>query len=284
MAWAKLHTDILGDVKMMRAARKGAKGLHLFPWLIAFAKEADDDGRLTVVGESADARDIADQIPGVTVREVQACIASCLTIGILTRGDDGVLSLTAWDRRSGTKASDTPSAIHDRVKRHREKKRNALQPRKRNALQGVSSNAREKEVETEGEVETEKETPISPSGTSDFGRAWDGYPPRAGSNPRREAEQAWQARIRTGVTAEQMLAGVERYRAYCDASGKTGTEYVMQAKRFFGPSAPFDEPWTVSENGGDDTAARVAKLLEEQEAADRRSAELLARRAAGAGV
>ncbi|WP_166671056.1 replication protein [Modicisalibacter xianhensis] len=79
----------------------------------------------------------------------------------------------------------------------------------------------------------------------DFEQAWQAYPKRAGSNPKNHAFQAWQARRKEGVPAERMLEGVRRYVAFCNAKGSAHTEFVMQAKRFFGPSLEFDNDWSL---------------------------------------
>jgi hypothetical protein len=122
MAWVKLHTDIVNDPKLMRAARKGARGLEWTPWLIAFAKRANDNGRLTVAGEAAEPEDMAAGFPGAKPATVSACLDSLETLGVLERGDDGVLCFVAWDRRAG-RISDKPEHVRDRVTRHRQKRR-----------------------------------------------------------------------------------------------------------------------------------------------------------------
>ena len=80
-----------------------------------------------------------------------------------------------------------------------------------------------------------------------FEEAWALYPRRSGANPKREAWGAWNARLRSKklVAPIDMIQGVKRYAAWCDATGKTGTETVMQARRFFGPSECFKEQWVV---------------------------------------
>lgn len=123
MPWAKLHTDILGDPKLMRAARKGAKELVYLPWLIAFAKQADDGGRLSVGGEPAEAADIADLVPGATRRSIAESLKNLEQIGVLHRDSNEFLCFTAWDRRSGAKPSDSAEAIRERVAAHRERRR-----------------------------------------------------------------------------------------------------------------------------------------------------------------
>lgn len=45
-----------------------------------------------------------------------------------------------------------------------------------------------------------------------------------------------------------MLEGARRYRTYTERLRIAGTEYVMQPRRFFGPSRHFELPWQI--NGG----------------------------------
>ena len=159
MLWAKLHTDIIGDPKLLRAARKGARHLHWLPWLIAFAKAADDDGRLTVNGEPVEPEDVAPQLPGCTPESIAACIMELATIGVLTIDEDGVYAFAQWQERSGTKASDDPEARNERVRRHRAKKKRERETL-RNALHATRGNAIEEEEEKE--QEREKESSSSP--------------------------------------------------------------------------------------------------------------------------
>lgn len=68
-----------------------------------------------------------------------------------------------------------------------------------------------------------------------FSQAWEAYPRRAGTNSKSAAASAWSARIKEGVSPEAMFEAVKRYASFCDATGKTGSEYVLQAASFFGP-------------------------------------------------
>jgi hypothetical protein len=81
--------------------------------------------------------------------------------------------------------------------------------------------------------------------SADFDLAFAAYPARCGSNPKRDALQAWNARIAEGISASEMHAGAERYAAFNVATGKAGSEFVMQAVRFFGKSKHFAESWAV---------------------------------------
>jgi hypothetical protein len=113
-----------------------------------------------------------------------------------------------------------------------------------------------------------------------FADAMAAYPRRAGGNPRPKAAHAYRARLREGTPPGEILAGVERYAAYCAATGKLGTEYVQQAATFFGPGRGFAEPWDPPA----DEATPLDRQLEAIAAAELarydRDAQWLAERAA----
>lgn len=79
-----------------------------------------------------------------------------------------------------------------------------------------------------------------------FESAWKLYPKREGSNPKNKAHSAWKARLKDGVSVDDMVQGLARYVAYCKARGSVGTEYVMQAQRFFGPAREFENEWKAA--------------------------------------
>lgn len=87
----------------------------------------------------------------------------------------------------------------------------------------------------------------------DFETLWKIYPKRVGGNSKRKAYRAYQARVREGyelmcyVFDDNIRAGLRRYKAFCEATGKIGTEYVMQAATFFGPDEHFLEDWDLPE-------------------------------------
>ena len=120
-----------------------------------------------------------------------------------------------------------------------------------------------------------------PAYTVGFEVAWATFPKRLGANPKRDAFKAWQARFREGITEQAMLDGTRRYLAFCSATQKIGTEYVMQGKRFFGPSHLFLETWDlpIGEPNGthkrvDNSApAQVARAYAERAAARARNGE-----------
>lgn len=83
------------------------------------------------------------------------------------------------------------------------------------------------------------------STSQEFEAAWKTYPKRSGNNPKADAWKAWNARTSEGVTVDAMVAGMGRYAAWCEATDKLGTEMVMQAATFFGPSRRFEQEFTL---------------------------------------
>jgi uncharacterized protein YdaU (DUF1376 family) len=59
-----------------------------------------------------------------------------------------------------------------------------------------------------------------------FDRFCAAYPKRHGNLNRTAARAKFETKIRNGADPEEIIAAAERYKQFCDAEGKTGTEYV----------------------------------------------------------
>jgi hypothetical protein len=77
----------------------------------------------------------------------------------------------------------------------------------------------------------------------EFEEFWNAYPKRTGNNPKHKARQAWNARRKDGHAPEAMLFGARRYAAFCEATNRTGTQYVQMASTFLGKDLSFLETW-----------------------------------------
>lgn len=69
----------------------------------------------------------------------------------------------------------------------------------------------------------------------DFLTAFEAYPKRDISPSKPDAFKAWSARIREGVIAADILAGVLRYAAHIRKTEKEFTQFVKMPATFFGP-------------------------------------------------
>lgn len=74
------------------------------------------------------------------------------------------------------------------------------------------------------------------------------YPARSGSQGWPKAEERFRRWVKQGVDPTDILAGVERYAMWAEATGKAGTEYVMQAQTFFGPNQAWTETYAVPQD------------------------------------
>jgi hypothetical protein len=92
------------------------------------------------------------------------------------------------------------------------------------------------EITTETTAEKEKNTYAA-----EFETAWMSYPDRPGKN-KVASYKAWNARLKSGCTAEEMLHGVSSYAAYCTAT-QTDPGYIKQPATFFGPDMHFRSDW-----------------------------------------
>lgn len=80
--------------------------------------------------------------------------------------------------------------------------------------------------------------------TEGFENIWAKKPARAGSDPKKQAFHAYNARVKDGYTDKQMAEGVDRYKLFLKATGKEGTEYVQRLSTFLGTQLSFLEAWT----------------------------------------
>lgn len=107
--------------------------------------------------------------------------------------------------------------------------------------------------------------------SAEFLVAWSLYPKRGEhENPKRPAYKAWQARLRQGVSVEDLTRAALGYAAYCKRAKKTDTEMVMMARTFFGP----DERWkdfAPKPKGGDAPAVSSTDPPSEENLAQARA-------------
>lgn len=96
-----------------------------------------------------------------------------------------------------------------------------------------------------------EESSTARSAPFDFDELKLAYPKRAGDQGWPKALRACNARIREGEDWHTIIAGADRYRAYCDATGATGTAFVKQAATFCGPDKHYLEAWKPPPNKGE---------------------------------
>ena len=188
MKWAKLHTDILGDPKLMRGARERWKGLVFLPWFIAFAKQADDDGRLSVNGTPVLPEDLVPLIPDATKKSIAEALTSLEAIGVLVRDDDKVLRFSRWERRQTGPSGpgDKAEGNRRRQQNHRDRQRALKHNTERNGVTSGVTALRNAPEERRGEEKRKEESTV----VHDRGKATAEHP----EDPR---FRLWLERLRT---------------------------------------------------------------------------------------
>jgi len=106
------------------------------------------------------------------------------------------------------------------------------------------------------ETETETETKTEITYTHDFEEAWKQYPKRAGANPKKKAFKAWNARLKEGAKPIEIIAGIARYSQFVKDTGKSSTEFVMQAATFMGPEDHYSNEWAAPTQTPDEMRPR----------------------------
>lgn len=143
---------------------------------------------------------------------------------------------------------DTPSLLGKELPAHSENGARSIEKHIPHDREGAAQEVRTSKQEPEELEPTPQATNRVPDlmkYPDQFEHSWAAYPTRVGGNPKLKAFKAWSARVQNGVCADEIHAGVERYRAYCEAARKIGTEYVKQAATFFGPDEHYLEPWNL---------------------------------------
>ncbi|MNY41786.1 hypothetical protein D3C86_1766250 [compost metagenome] len=74
--------------------------------------------------------------------------------------------------------------------------------------------------------------------------------------------------MKEGVTPRTLIDGLRRYRAFCEATGKIGTETVKMAATFFGPNEHYLEDWKPPGTLGGQSVAPPAAAAEPPSAID----------------
>ena len=74
------------------------------------------------------------------------------------------------------------------------------------------------------------------------------YPKRDGDLMKSKGEQKFYSLLKSGKKAEDIIAGLKRYRSWCEHGGKIGTPYVKQITSWLNGSC-WMEPYEIQSNG-----------------------------------
>jgi hypothetical protein len=219
--------------------------------LLAYTKRDGSAGIVKALTPAAFARKIR-----VSTEDVSAMLEAARSDGALI-DDDGSWIVANWPEFQET----DPTAA-ERMRKYRAE-RSRLSPlhgvTRNPTVQPVTGGVTRHATETETErTETDKQILAQPNGVepidADFERLWSNRPRREGSDPKKAARKAWNARRREGIAAQTMVDAHARYGLWCQATKKLGTEHVMRASTFLGDPEYFANAWTVKAAATDNGA------------------------------
>lgn len=235
-AWLRLWHDMPNDPKWRTISRISGQPISLiqatYIHILVSASQNVTRGHTDVTNEDlASALDVTEEEISSVVDAMQGRVL-----------DGSVVS--GWDRRQvkreeGQSPEGLAMTAAERKRKQRERER------------FQATGGAEKVGVTNGHDTSRKVTPDKDKDkdkdlkTNTFEIAWSVYPKRSGSNSKKQAQECWNARLKEGVSPDDLLQGTQRYRKYCDSEKTTGTKYVMQAQRFFGTAKEFEGDWSV---------------------------------------
>jgi hypothetical protein len=171
-----------------------------------------------------------------------------------------IYTIVNWGKYQGEKEQKAPQAIPQQNPQAIPQAKPCSNRASSEALPNTKPNPIPQTVPTIQEVKTNKDTNVSYGSSIDetppkkssfdypeeFEWIWKYKPQREGSNPKRKAFQACNARIKQGATWRELAEGMKRYSQFCLTKGFLNTDKTQQMATFFGPDEHFKEDWKLS--------------------------------------
>lgn len=229
--WIKMRSDLRRHPKVVRMASaldadkfRVIGGLHAV-W--SLFDEQTEDGLLE--GYSPKALDDEIAWPGFA-DAMQA-------IGWLEYDEEYGLFAPEFDEHNGQSAK-------RRAQETKRKRKERAEDKDAQEDGHSSASDADKKRTKSGLDKREESSSLRSEDTAEFELAWQAYPKRPGAS-KAGSLKAWRARRKAGATAAEMLAGAQRYAAFCAASA-TEPRFIKQPATFFGPDEHFRSDWTFT--------------------------------------
>lgn len=261
--WIKLHRGLLDNVDYYRLSAEAGKALPLI-WLLASEKDGivpdaaevafrlriDEIKAQAILTELVERRflvDAGDAAPAEHGATLAQRVAKSNGFG--SRHIPDAVKRAVWARDGGkccqcgssenvefdhkTPVSKGGTSDEGNIQLlcrpcNRRKRTQDAAPAEQVATQDRGRRSPEKEGETEKEAKTDIRAK-GPACASRFDEFWKAYPRREGPNPRKPAEQKFNALVKTGVDDEFLIAEVKKFAGLDDTRKNIGTRFIPQA-------------------------------------------------------
>lgn len=262
--WFRFYDETLNNTKALKLSDKSFR-----VWVGLLCAASKNDGILPLFDDLV-------ILLRTTPAKLQPEIEKLIAAELLDHDDTGMRPHD-WDERQYKS-----DVSNDRVKRHRERKRN----------NDVTLLKRPQITEADTESETDKKdirTVAKATRPDDFEEFWKVYPKRQGANPKSPARKLFLAAVKQGADPPVIIEGARR----CAVSDhdKVGTPYIPQAVKWLRDQRWNDYATDPPGNSGlsDDERKKMFEKLRgtngklEREGNDIRGAGAGARQVEGAG-
>lgn len=262
MQWYKHDANAHGDAKLRRVRMKyGMAGYGLYWYCLELIAANVEAHNLTFELEH-DAEIIAHDT-GINYELVQEMMTYMVDLGLFEQ-DRGIITCRKMLKRLDQSMTSSP------------KMRKLIEAAKAENHDGVMTNhdgvmippdsvMQEENRREENRRDKNRKKRIDTHGRL-VAAVREFYPKRAGNQPWKKAGSAINARLNEGHDLSEIVEGAKRYAAFCDATNKTGTQFVMQAATFCGPDKHFLETWEAPKSSADvrqdKNVAAALKFLE----------------------
>lgn len=253
--WFKHDSDANTDAKLCKVRLKyGMEGYGLYWYCLELIVNSINENNLTFELEH-DAEIISHQT-GIHFERVQEMMTYMVDLGLFENNGGNIVCLKILKRLDKSMTSNKSFRL-------------MIDGAKKNHDSVMTKSGLVMQDKTRLHYTRQEKTttaPPVPSDPPEFAEFKKAYPKRAGAQPWGKALKAINARLKGGFRWPEILAGVERYAKYCEATDRTGTEYVLQAATFCGPDkhfvADWDLPKTKAERRQDKNVDAGLKWLE----------------------
>ncbi|EJN06468.1 hypothetical protein [Herbaspirillum sp. YR522] len=146
----------------------------------------------------------------------------------------------AWEVLNWEKRQFASDSSAERTRAWRERRKQG----KNHTVTSHEQNGDSLDTDSDTEQKQKKKTSVAAEPLDpDFETAWSEYPRRPGAS-KAASLKAWNARIRAGASAAEMIAGVKRYATYVELE-RTEPRFIKQPATFFGPDEHYRSDWTA---------------------------------------
>ena len=257
--WIKFEKDLITDPRVKRIARLLRNDFVTHERYTLNGAVSLVVGALAQLWIYADTHITDDDILRVSVADVDEVVGIVGFVNLLPTDwlevlDAETIKLPSFHEHNGTSAKKRALGAK-RVSKHRTKRQNSVTQERykknKQVVEPVTLPALPDQDQDQDQDEDKNSKYVSGE-TVDMTPIRIAYPDCRNRVSWTTAFRCVQNHLDRGVAFADLVAGVQRYATYCDATAKAGTQYVLTPQKFFGEvDDPWAQPWAIPKTKAD---------------------------------